>query len=576
MSLVRKPGWTTPALLVLGLLSSLAETLGITLILLFFYTALGQQDPSLMGLTGRILMRVAHVFGNPAILAGAILTMILLRAAITYVYTLTSSHVGEAISQQARNRIHQQYLSVEYGFLQARETAELMETLGTESWLVARAYGSWTRLMVNACSVVVFTAFLLILSWKITLVAVVGSLAMSWIARRFRTRARDLGAQVREIHRDLSDHMLMSLQSMRTIRAYGQEKAHQLRFERSSERARAASIQVERMSAWLSPITEVGYLGILCVIVAGVEWWGIGFAGTLGAVVLLYRLQPHVRELEGNLLYLAQIQPQLRSVRSMMETADKVYPVDGARELAGIRRDIRFEHLSFRYPSGEKDALDDVSFTIPAGATTALIGASGAGKTTVVNLLLRLYAPGSGHILVDGMPLDELRRDQWLGMIGIAGQDVDLVEGTVIDNIRMADDTASEERVVAAARSAGVSDFVEGTIWGYETWIGQEGMRFSGGQRQRIGLARALLRDPGFMILDEAMSALDQALEERIRHEIAGKMAGQTCLLITHRIEMIRHADHIVWIENGRVRAEGSPADLFDSALADLGRSVPE
>jgi ABC-type multidrug transport system fused ATPase/permease subunit len=183
------------------------------------------------------------------------------------------------------------------------------------------------------------------------------------------------------------------------------------------------------------------------------------------------------------------------------------------------------------------------------------VGASGAGKTTIINLLLRLYQPSSGTIWVDDVPLEEVRRTDWLRLLAVAGQDVDLVEGTVIDNIRMADNDATEQEVVAASRIAGVAEFIESLPEGYGAWIGQQGLRFSGGQRQRLGLARAILRDPGFLMLDEAMSALDGELEGQIRGAIEDRFAGRTILIITHRSEAVLNADHVIRIEDGMVVA---------------------
>jgi ABC-type multidrug transport system fused ATPase/permease subunit len=352
--------------------------------------------------------------------------------------------------------------------------------------------------------------------------------------------------------------MLMTLEGLRTIRAYGQEDLHQRRFIRSSAEARQTSIALTRLSSLLNPLTEVGYFGILCVIIAGSSLWGLSFTTTLAAVALLYRLQPHVRKLEGNLLYMAQIEPQLRSVRMMLQKDDKEYPAVGHRTIDALTKGIRFDRVTFQYEKGSEPALKDVTFEIPAGVTTALVGASGAGKTTIINLLLRLYQPSSGRIWVDDMPLEEVRRTDWLKLLAVAGQDVDLIEGTVIDNIRMADINATEAEVVAASRIAGVSEFVEELSEGYATWIGQQGMRFSGGQRQRIGLARAILRNPEFLMLDEAMSALDRTLEERIRGAIHERFAGRTLLIITHRVETVVDAEHVIRIEEGRVVEEGA------------------
>jgi subfamily B ATP-binding cassette protein MsbA len=311
----------------------------------------------------------------------------------------------------------------------------------------------------------------------------------------------------------------------------------------------------------IGPTTEIGYLGMLGSIVLLSGWWHISFEVTLAAVALLYRLQPHTQELESNLLFLAQIQPQLRSVLEMIRSEDKEYPSQGTIALRNLNASIVFEHVSFGYDPNTP-VLTDLSFEIPTGVTTALIGASGAGKTTIVNLLLRLYEPTSGDIKIDGTRLEDIRRDDWLSKIAVTGQDVDLVEGTVTDNIRMAKADATEEEITAAARSAGVAAFVEDLPERYDTWIGQEGLRFSGGQRQRIGLARAVLRDPDFLILDEAMNALDTALEDQVRRAIDRQLGGRTILLITHRIESARDAANVIWIENGSVNSQG-PASVI-------------
>jgi ABC-type multidrug transport system fused ATPase/permease subunit len=347
--------------------------------------------------------------------------------------------------------------------------------------------------------------------------------------------------------------MLLTLEGLRTIRAYGQEGLHQQRFVHSSAEARRTSLALTRLSSLLSPLTEVGYLGILCVIIAGSSLWDTSFATTLAAVALLYRLQPYTREIESHLLYLAQVEPQLRSVRMMLRKDDKQYPKPGHRPIRALRKGIRFDHVTFQYEGGSKPALEDVTFEIPAGVTTALVGASGAGKTTIINLLLRLYQPSSGTIWVDDVPMEEVRRTDWLGLLAVAGQDVDLVEGTVIDNIRMADSDATEEEVVAASRIAGVSEFIESLPEGYGAWVGQQGLRFSGGQRQRLGLARAILRDPSFLMLDEAMSALDGETEGQLRGAIDDRFAGRTILIITHRPEAVQSADHVIRIEDGMI-----------------------
>lgn len=558
LRLTPKPAWATPLLIALGLATSLAETLGITLIVAFLYAVLGQSGDATAavgGLLGQALLHARTAFGSPALMALGILALIVARAVLAYVNRAISADIGERISEAVRNRIHAHYLGAPYAFIQRHPQAQLMEVLGTESWLIAHAYRSLTRILIGACSIVVFGVFLLALSWQITLTAVVGSIVMSLVLRRLSRPAQTLGRQVKQVHQALSEQMLMTIEGLRTIRAYGQEGVHQKRFVRASAQARLTSLALTRLWALLEPMTEVGYLVILCVIVAAAVHWDTGLATILTATALLYRLQPHAREIEGHLLYLAQIEPQLRSVRTMLH--DDATPQDppGHVPIEALRQGIRFEGVCFTYADGLPPALDNVSFEIPVGRTTALVGASGAGKTTLIHLLLRLYAPGAGTISVDGVPLQDLRRADWLSLLAVAGQDVDLIEGSVLDNIRMADANASHDDVLAAARMAGVAEFVEPLADGFETWIGQQGHRFSGGQRQRLGLARALLRKPQLLILDEAMNALDGELARRIREAIDLHLPACTVLVISHHADAVRDADHVIHLRDGRVVA---------------------
>lgn len=563
LKITPKPRWATPVLIVLGLGSSFAETVGITLIILFFYSATGQLDTATVsdGVIGHALHYISSWFDTSVQMAAVILLLIIARGGLTFANNIISAYVSEKINEKARNLIHEQYLTVSYSFIQRHEQAQLMQVLGTESWLIANAFGSLTRIIISGCSALVFAIFLFALSWKITLTAIVGSLLISTGLRRLSRPAQELGKRVKRVHQELGLHMLMTLEGLRTIRAYGQEDVHQRHFIRSSAEARQTSIALTRLSSLLNPLTEIGYLGILCVIIANSNFWGASFATTLAAVALLYRLQPHTRNIEGDLLYIAQIEPQLRSVRMMLQKNDKEYPAHGHLPIRSLRKSIRFDCVTFQYQAGSKPALKDVTFEIPVGVTTALVGASGAGKTTIINLLLRLYQPSSGAIWVDDMPMEEVRRTDWLRLLSVAGQDVDLIEGSVIDNIRMADNDATEEEVITASRIAGVSEFIESLPEGYGTWIGQQGLRFSGGQRQRIGLARAILRNPDFLMLDEAMSALDRELEGRIRRAVNDRFAGRTILIITHRIDTVLNADNIIRIEDGMILTSGRTGD---------------
>ncbi len=387
-------------LVVLGLLSSLAETLGVTLILLFVYSVMGQGNSiaSAGGLIGAVLAYAERLLPGPSQIALVILFLIALRGAIAYAFSLVGAAISARISETAMNMIHKQYLSVSYGYIRNYEQAHLMEVLGTEAWMLAGAHSNLAKIIVHLCSILVFGAFLLTLSWQITVIAMVGSILASLGLRRLSRPARRLGGEVKQIHQRLAEQMLKTLDGMRTIRAYGLEDLHQRRFADYSAKAREYSISLSRLAALLNPLTETAYLGILCVIIASSPYLNVSFTAVIGCVLLLYRLQPHVWGLESAMLQLAQVEPQLRSVRCMLETKNKHYPKPGTLAFSNVSNGIVFDHVSFAYSASQPRILDDISFDIPAGKITALVGASGAGKTTIVNLLLRLYRPNGGVI----------------------------------------------------------------------------------------------------------------------------------------------------------------------------------
>lgn len=554
---------TAPLLVGLGVFASLAETAGISLIIIFLYAALGQfDDPETVSQDfGHLVAHIVRTLGGPLQLAAAIFGLILLRGVIAYAYNRISLSIGARISEIARNAIHGQYLGVSYDFIRRHEQAELMEILGTDSWALAAAYNAFTRLIINLCAIAVFAVFLFMLSWRITLIAALCAALVSLFLSRLSRPVTELGASVKSEHQSMGTLMLMTLQGMRAIRAYGREKAQHSAFLKSSAAARQSLARMEKLSAAINPATEIGYLAILCLIVGGASILKVDFHATLTIVALLYRLQPHLQEFESNSLFLAQSAPQLRSVRRMIGPEGKSFPDTGRLPMPAHYQHIAFRNVVFSYDG--KRALDDVTCTIPCGRTTALVGASGSGKTTIVNLLLRLYAPESGQILLDQTEIGNVHRDQWLCKLAVAGQDIDVVEGTVRDNVLMARPDADQAALAEAYSLSGLSEMLAGLEYGDRNWMGQQGLNLSGGERQRVGLARAILRDPEILILDEATSALDSALEARIRRSLEQRFAGRTILIITHRLETVRNVDHVICMDDGKVLAQGPPAQIL-------------
>jgi subfamily B ATP-binding cassette protein MsbA len=495
-------------------------------------------------------------------LAVAVFALLLINIGLTFSYTVLTANARYRVSEAVRNRLCRQFLDVSYDFILRHDQGELLNVWTGESWLMGDLYLCVARLSVNCCACAVFLSFLLIISWKLLVISVVGTSVLFLTMHRPSAPARALGRRMRDEHETIAERMLVMLQGMRALRAFAQEDRYRRGFEDGSARVRRASIAFERLYALVSPAVQLGYLLLLVAIVCIGGPLGVPFVATLAFVALLYRFQPYVRELQSNLLSIAQLQASVSSVIGMLDRSDKTYVRWGTERFAGLRREIRFDVVSFSYAGAMVPSLDRASFALPAGGTTALVGASGAGKTTIVNLLLGLYRCDSGSITVDGAKLEALDREPWLAKIAIAGQDVDLVEGTVGDNLRVARPDADLPAMRAAADAAHILDTIERLPEGFDSWIGQHGTKLSGGQRQRLGLARALLRDPDILILDEATNALNGSLEHDILSDIRRRLAGRTLILITHRLETALSADRVVCIGAGRVLEDATPAEL--------------
>jgi ATP-binding cassette subfamily B protein len=249
-----------------------------------------------------------------------------------------------------------------------------------------------------------------------------------------------------------------------------------------------------------------------------------------------------------------------RRILDLLEVPPSI--TEGGRSLPDpVRGEIAFDHVSFAYGDG-REVLSDIHLTVPAGETHAIVGPTGAGKSTFVKLLLRLYDPIDGHITIDGVPIDELSFSSLRGCTGYVGQDVFLFQGTVRENIAYGRPDASDEQVEEAARLAEAHDFITELAKGYDTVVGERGQKLSGGQRQRLSIARAILRDPTLLVLDEATSAVDNETEAAIQRSLETVGRGRTVIVIAHRLSTVRHADRIHVLERGRLVESGGHEEL--------------
>jgi subfamily B ATP-binding cassette protein MsbA len=355
---------------------------------------------------------------------------------------------------------------------------------------------------------------------------------------------------------------------MRLIRAFGEESRESARFSSQANRYRRQVVRTQRYSSLTSPLTEIfSGLLVIAIIWAGSRPGVIGLSTPLAPEAIIVFLMAALK-LTSPLKTISSF-PAVMAVA--LASAERVFEIldEPSTELerpgeaaAHFDRDVVYDRVSFRYGNGDP-VLSEVSFALPKGRVVAIVGPSGAGKTTLADLLPRFHDPTGGRILMDGVPLTGLTRRSLRALMGVVSQDTILLNDTVYANIAYGSPGASREQVEVAARAANADGFIAALPQGYATVLGERGTRLSGGQRQRIAIARALLRDPPILILDEATSALDTESERLVQQAIDRLMRKRTVLVIAHRLATVRDADEIVVLDAGRVIQRGTHDQLF-------------
>ena len=508
--------------------------------------------------------------GQAAARLGALLVLgLVLKNVLSYSSTQVSVRAQEGLVRDLRTRLFSHLLTLDLGFFQRTRGGQLISGIITEVDQTKTVITASLLSLFRNLVVVVVTLFILSqISLRLTLLTLAFVpflvLTLQGLLRRLRGHARARAHDRGEITATVSER----LGAIRLIRSYGEELREASLFGAQAERYRKRVIRTQRFSSLTSPVTEVfsGFLVIL-IIWAGTRPGLVGLAEPLAPQAIIVFLMAALKltsPLKTIASFPAVMAVTLASAERIFDLLDQP-PSETDRpgdEPARFERDIVFDRVSFRYGDGDP-VLRDVSFTLGKGRVVALVGPSGAGKTTLADLLPRFHEPVTGQILMDGVPLARLNRRSLRSLLGVVSQDTVLLNDTVRANIAFGSPGATAEQVEAAADAANAAAFIAMLPQGYDTMLGERGTRLSGGQRQRIAIARALLRDPPILILDEATSALDTESERLVQQAIERLMRERTVLVIAHRLATVRDADEIVVLDAGRVMQRGSHEELL-------------
>jgi ATP-binding cassette, subfamily B, bacterial MsbA len=569
LPLLRLHAWGFPAIIVLGLLQSFSEGVGIGLFIPLLDLLAGGAQPRARGqwLTDTMAGLFRHVAPEQrlTIIVLCLLAAVLASAVLAYLHGILFAWLDGSIGDYLRRRIFDRLLTVNFGFLERDRSGHLLNVLATDTWRTGEALQMLVRLMITASTVVVYVVLLLLISWRLTLLVAAVLVLISSAVRMVTKGVRDFGETATRLNSELGDLMVEGIDGMRVIRAFGREQYERGRFARCSNHVRNAMLRMHLLEKAVHPIHDFLAAALVLLIVFATARGGGDTSALLVFVFVLYRLQPRVKDFDASRVRLSGLSASVEEVRSLLDTASKHYLTSGSAVQTGLERGIVFDHVSFRYDKADDPALTDASFTIPAGRTTALVGLSGGGKSTVIKLILRFEDPTDGTILLDGRPLSEFDMTSWRSQLAVVSQDVYLFNATVWENIAYGRLNATRDEIIEAARKADAHDFIEHLPAKYETVLGPRGVRLSGGQQQRISLARAIIRDSRILVLDEATNALDSISEHWIQQTLDTLREHRTVIMIAHRLSTIERADQIIVLDQGRVVERGTLPELINA-----------
>ena len=502
-----------------------------------------------------------------AALAGTFVALVLANVA-TYSQTYLTAWSGQHLIARLRIRLFERLLNMPLGEFDKWRPGEFIARFSVDLALMTDAVSvSLPQLVVALVTFVSSFATMVYLDWLLTLTLLVVAPLVSYAVSRFQRLITASTASTQERIADLSANLTEVLQGQRVVKAFGREEYEVERFGLRNEDFFGTYMKLTQFIQTQPLVVSTIFVAAIVVIMwLSVREVLVGRLDT-GTVFMYWALLVNLMNPMNRVAaFFGDISKAIVGAGRVFEVLD--LPVEtrdeaAARPLPSIAGRIEFDGVTFSYGPGEPPALTSVDATIEAGEIVALVGPSGAGKTTIVNLVPRFYEPQQGQVRVDGIDLATVRLTDLRRQIAIVPQDVQLFRGPVLENIRYGRLEATDEEVLVAAREANVDDFVRAFPDGYRTEVGERGVRLSGGERQRIAIARAILRDPRILILDEATSALDSHSEAMIEEALDRLLPGRTTLIIAHRLSTIRRANTVLYIEAGSVKEIGSHEELL-------------
>jgi ATP-binding cassette, subfamily B, multidrug efflux pump len=495
-----------------------------------------------------------------------LLGLTLVRGGLTFLQGRWTETASQSVAYDLRNAIHRKLAALSFSYHDRTETGQLLsrtvQDVDRIRFLTGRAFQRLTD------GIVLLAGTAAMLAWmnpRLALLALCTMPLLGYRAFHYSRRLRPLSLAIQQQLAVLTTRLEQNLRGTRVVKAFAQEEAEIARFDRQNDRWFDLSARSARLQAFNEPLIDlIANVGTVFII-----WYGgllvIRGQLTLGELVAfstyLAQLVQPVRRLGAIIAAITQAAAAGERIFEILDTESEVQDAPDAVPLPPVRGHVRFEHVSFAYFRRHR-VLADVTFEALPGQVIALLGATGSGKSTIINLIPRFYDPTEGRITIDGCDIGHVTLNSLRDQIGIVLQETTLFAATVRENISFGRPEATEQEIVQAARAAQAHSFIVEMPQGYDTLVGERGITLSGGQRQRVAIARALLKDPRILILDDATSSVDAETEQLIQMALERLMQGRTSFVIAQRLSTLRMADLILVLDDGRIAASGTHGQL--------------
>ena len=504
------------------------------------------------------------------ILCIIILAVFIIKNIFLYIKNICLTYVQYNLITKIRNDLYHHFHNLSLSFFDRAKSGELTSIVVTDVSNMRIALGtSFHKLFVEPINILMFISLLFIINTKLAIYATaiipITAMIIFWIGRSIRRKSRRTAKQIAGIMGIITE----ILNSIRVVKAFGTEDIERKRFKQEQDRYYNLISERARLRLITSPITETigAMIGVSLLWVGGVD---VLVTGTMSSedfirfILILFSVLGPVRLLSNVSVNLQTGVASAERVFNILDTPPDIIEKPDALDLKDFSKEIQFDSVGFNYDGGGK-VLSDVSFSIHKGSIVAIVGPSGAGKSTIADLIPRFYEVKEGAITIDGQDIRDIKLFSLRDKMGIVTQETILFDETIEFNITYGISESTEEDLIASSKAANAYDFIQDQPNGFQTVIGEKGVKLSGGQRQRIAIARAIFNNPPFLILDEATSALDTKSERLVQNALDNLMKNRTVLVIAHRLSTVKNADQIIVMDAGKIIQKGTHQELIQN-----------